>query len=511
MVACRHRSILLSTTTMATPHDRAVLIRAAQLDGTPAPEIRVLIEDTQAKITSLDSQIASLFEQREEERLSLAAMQYSIAPIRSVPVELLAHIFVQTVSLDTRNHFKEVMQIAQVCDHWRRVALNTPKLWTGTIYISNRKPRNGVSMAAQGLKTWLTRSAPLAVPVVFETDRKSTGMNREWIYPVAVDEIMKEILKVSSRWGSLIIRDAQALELPFLSTLSQYSLDMLQTVSFPASSLWLNPIQYVIISFGQTPSLRKLFVGRGVQVNNMSWSSLVDLDMDLRAPDEILAILPHCSDLVHLTVYTTAWPETSNSATLFALKRLQTLRWGCGKNGHFMPLLNHLLTPSLRHLRLDTGGQNVAWREAQFRAFQYRSPGIIDLELRDATLSPTELRSVLSCSPLLQHLALLRCANGVYEAAIRALRYEEGTPPLVPRLHDLKLSFYPNPLPQDILGDMIASRWWSDSQLARLPSPPAVTRWTQFTMVSDIDDEHSKHVMEMISRFKEEGLDVHIR
>ncbi|KAK7048198.1 F-box domain-containing protein [Favolaschia claudopus] len=488
---------------MATPHDRAVLIRAAQLDGTPAPEIRVLIEDTQAKITSLDSQIATLIELREEERLSLVAMHYSIAPIRSVPVELLAHIFVQAVSLDKGNHFKEVMQIAQVCVHWRRVALNTPKLWTGTICISNRKPRNGVSMAAQGLKTWLARSAPLAVPVVFETELEFSGMNWERIQPV-----VDEMLKTSSRWGSLTIRDAQALKLPFFLNLSRCSLEMLQTVSVPASYLAFEPIIYVLISFGHTPNLRKLSVGRGVQVN-MSWSSLADLDLDLRAPDEILAILPHCHDLVHLTIYTPAWSEPLRTSTLFTLEKLQTVRFNCYKNGHFMPLLNHLLAPGLRRLRLGLDA-DIVWDEAQFRAFQIRSPNVIALDLRDATLTSTELVSVLGCFPLLEQLTLLRCDHGVYEAAIRALRYGNGTPPLVPRLHDLNMNFCPNPLPEDVLGDMIASRWWSDSQFAGLPSPPTVARWTRFTMISIDDDRYSKQFMEMISRLREEGLEAHV-
>ncbi|KAJ7355895.1 hypothetical protein DFH08DRAFT_630400, partial [Mycena albidolilacea] len=79
------------------------------------------------EIDALASQTSTLAELRDRECAAGAALRFLIAPIRTIPVELLAEIFVLTIR--ESSHIQDAFAVSHVCCHWRQIANNTPRLW----------------------------------------------------------------------------------------------------------------------------------------------------------------------------------------------------------------------------------------------------------------------------------------------------------------------------------------------------------------------------------------------
>ncbi|KAG8901526.1 hypothetical protein FRB99_005228 [Tulasnella sp. 403] len=54
----------------------------------------------------------------------------SLAPISQLPAEILGHIFFECLENFDQSHSAGLQELASVCNHWRRVVINTSKLWT---------------------------------------------------------------------------------------------------------------------------------------------------------------------------------------------------------------------------------------------------------------------------------------------------------------------------------------------------------------------------------------------
>ncbi|KAJ6584483.1 hypothetical protein B0H19DRAFT_1105222 [Mycena capillaripes] len=74
-----------------------VLEQTARTKGSSKAEIQEFIEGSMANITSLESEIAALAERRDRERAIVAVLGSFIAPISTLPVELLAEVFVLAI------------------------------------------------------------------------------------------------------------------------------------------------------------------------------------------------------------------------------------------------------------------------------------------------------------------------------------------------------------------------------------------------------------------------------
>ncbi|KAF7357674.1 hypothetical protein MSAN_01364000 [Mycena sanguinolenta] len=128
---------------------------------------------------------------------------------------------------------------------------------------------------------------------------------------------------------------------------------------------------------------------------------------------------------------------------------------------------------------------NEQWMEAHFTAFQLHAPNITQLELQYADLASDEFAAAIRHAPSLTHLKLFQCP-GFDDSVINALHYKDGTTPLVPRLHSLVLEDMDQDVTDDILANMIASRWWTDAALASRAVPPQVARWTCVVLWYDL-------------------------
>ncbi|KAJ7857692.1 hypothetical protein B0H14DRAFT_2750861 [Mycena olivaceomarginata] len=486
-----------------------LLEQTARTSRSSETEIKKLIEESASKIVWLDvqiavslyAQIAAFVELRERERTIISALRSLIAPIRILPVELLAEIFIFLLE-DTRTpwprsrltHFQQAFRISHVCTHWRQIANTTPGLWTGIVAVSGSEPpKIPESVYADGMEAWLARSAPLSVPVVIaETLYMMPSESKAW--PQKTSLVLEALLRISSRWCSLQIRGSTSLA--FLARLAELRQDNLEEMTIGQGVDWLHDPATTVLPFGTTPRLRKasIFVNT---LFEMPWAQLTDLTVRTTHNDPV-DVLAKCENLVTASIGMFVGTELSQPITdIVTLKYLRTLslkRTGSSR-------ICRLYAPALECLYLDNISYAQIW---QLTALQSGSPNITKLDISHSNLTSAALMTILSHAPSLTHLSLTRCFDD--DDVINALCYKAGVAPLVPRLHSLSLVWV-----SEFSGDteksvvrMIHSRWWTDRELDLLSSH-TVSRWASVALGTQEFSEPFENAMKDL---RAQGLEV---
>ncbi|KAK7048067.1 F-box domain-containing protein [Favolaschia claudopus] len=495
-----------------TSSARAILLEQIQRTRhKPKEEIVSYIRISEDKIAAFDSELATSFDSTrtviqllERERLTLAALRYLIAPIRTLPVELLGEIFLLAISEYAKwsSHIVMVLRISHVCTDWNHVANATPRLWAGHMHVDLARSGRAQDFYAEGLRSWLARSAPLSLPISLRcTDWPLMRIN---ISP----RISEEILRIAPRWRSLQLRASKPIPASFVRRLAESKLDDLEELELGAIEQDVfNLGDKAILHFNTAPRLRKLRMtlhSSSVKIV-MPWAQLSELSLSCHSPDIALAILSQCPNLTTTSIRTTGWtipPHTT--AAVQNLPYLRTFLFTfAGSSGHFVPFFSNLLMPELEELSFNFGevpGGIVQWTSDRFTAFQLRSPNITRLELTSSYLTAEDLKAALRHAPSLLHLKLTCCPHSFDDTVIKAMQYEAGIEPLVPRLHHFVFEeTYERMFSQDVLADMIASRWWTDDEFSAGSASPAVSRWTLVHLGSDFTQDFVD-AMEILQR-----------
>ncbi|KAJ7366475.1 hypothetical protein DFH08DRAFT_168138 [Mycena albidolilacea] len=434
-------------------------------------DIQRFIKDSELKIASLESQISALIELRDCEHAYVAALRHLTSPIHTLPVELLAEIFKLVVTV---TDIKDVFRISQVCSDWRQLAHRTTRLWTAPIRVElQSRTATSEGLYVDGLKALFTRSDPHPIHVS--------------LVSLADHRIPEEVLRFAPRWRSLELKLPHNLytPLPLVSQLAECRFDSLEELELERAFRRDISDPSRIISFSQVPRLRKLRMK--IYSNAMPilipWDQLTDLVLDCETLDIALDILSQCRHLVIARVVTRPLPAQAERDIL-ALSHMRALTLELYDSDGFvgMPILDYLLAPALEELFLNFAGvAAMQWAEA-FTAFQLRSPNITRLALdlnSGAMITSDDLMAVIRHAPSLNCLKLSEYMRCLDDAFIGALYYQEDTRPLLPRLHSLILHV-PEPefsFTEAVLAGMIASRWWTDAELALHFSPRAAARW----------------------------------
>ncbi|KAF7357547.1 hypothetical protein MSAN_01351000 [Mycena sanguinolenta] len=467
-------------------------VRAAVLEQTERTkhcskaEIERFIGDSELKIVSLDSQINALVELRDSQRACVLALKSIIAPVRTLPAELLAGIFELTIGDDT--HVQDAYRVSHVCSHWRQVAHSTPQLWTRPLMVDLCEEKD----VADGLKAWLARSFPLPLPISFAP--VTTTMN---------PAIVEEVLTAAPRASSLLFPTASEYETPvsLVRRLAQAKLDSVEEICLGI----VNETDHTPITF-TVPRLRKFsIVNLGEPPIIIPWSQLTELTYRCGSSNVVLEVLSQCTNLISASITIlgrSPLPEIRRDISVrFSHLRRLYLRFMADPTSFF----DHLLTPVLQELRLELEGMH--WIHTHLTAFQLRAPNITRLEFSfSRSLTSDDLVTAIRTSPSLTHLRLTCGGDCFDDAFIRTLHYKDGVAPLAPRLHDLVVWSDTVNFTEDVLAGMIASRWWTDTELASLVAPPAVPRWTHVELDMEYHfgpqfDDILKHIPSDVLRY----------
>ncbi|KAF8208537.1 hypothetical protein K438DRAFT_1812397 [Mycena galopus ATCC 62051] len=440
---------------------------------------------------------------RDRQRADVAALS-SISPIRALPVELLAEIFKLTIHDPT--HIKDAFRVSQVCADWRQIAQSTPQLWTGPIRVDLRTRSHDLDQVyVDGLKAWLTRSAPLPVPISFIPE-----------YTNISPRVLEVVLTLAPRWRSLEVgkfwEHKISIPLSLVTQLAGGSLDCLEELDLAGRFVEdVDPSS--IISFATVPRLRKLNMSIHPQIH-VPWAQLNDLTLGYTSPDIALDTLAQCPNLTRASICTGGWtgiPEAGRDILSFSHLHTLTVSFvGERRIGPLTPFFDCLSTPALAELCLDFGNMmdnGESWTDRHFTGFQLRAPDITCLQLDYSILTSAQLRTALRHAPCLTHLGLTRSRYRVDDALAELTFAENEIDPLVPRLHHLDLQLedgYRHNFTSLILESMIVSRWWTDAQLVARLVPPAVARWTHLKFLG----RFSPQFLDSIRFLQRQGLSV---
>ncbi|KAF7357477.1 F-box domain-containing protein [Mycena sanguinolenta] len=376
-------------------------------------DIERFIEESESKILSLKSRISALIELRDSERACVLALRYLVSPIRTLPVELLAKIFDLAIEGGYR-YITHAHRISQVCSHWRQVALGTPRLWTR--YLDVNLYDKGEN-AADGLKAWLARSAPLPLSISLVLHSKSNPA------------ILEEVLRVASRLGYLQVLLGSGI-----------------TVSTPPS--------FLAAQLGQCTldSLEELDLGT---IEEYEDCTPLDFTTARRLRKFRITKLG-CPNLVtaRITIPEESGPAEVGRNTPVQFNQLQSLHLSADVHPDsqtevlITPIFDYFSSPVLQELKLQLPRTHCT--QPHFTAFQLRAPNITRLEFAYTDLFT--LAAVIRHAPFVTHLTLTCCDKYFDDAAIRSLYYEEGVAPLIPHLHTLVVKTRVVNFAEDILG-----------------------------------------------------------
>ncbi|KAJ6519199.1 hypothetical protein C8R45DRAFT_918272 [Mycena sanguinolenta] len=361
----------------------------------PMTQVRQLLAASDSRVISLRAEIAALTELYNRESFTATALRSLVAPIRTLPVELLAEIFVLAIhDSDSDNSESTQKPSHSIQDAYRVSHVCHPDNDVMETYVN-------------GLRAWLARSAPLSVPICI------TGLDDESWGTESGSRLTEALLESASRWRSL--RFAPFAPGWLLQRLvgrldSLEELDLRRTVD--RDGMPVAPT--TILCFTGTSRLRKFTMkpDRDIRLIPIPWVQLTDITLTAAISSEILFdIFSQCTNVVRASVMTRGWSVLPPvRAYMLALDHLRILAvsWPSPAAVHGMRILDYLSAPALDKLHLCFQfNRDVKWAEATFAAFQQRSPNITELKFsgRGLFIRPDALIAALRHAPSLTHLS----------------------------------------------------------------------------------------------------------
>ncbi|KAJ7617296.1 hypothetical protein FB45DRAFT_1063786 [Roridomyces roridus] len=365
-----------------------------------------------------------------------------VFPVLTVPPELVSKIFLECLPANGRvqpRKFTAPLVLAQICQQWRQIALETQQLWC-SIDLTFRRRRHtpgfydiwSFSFTSDGkddpmdapydgacklLQTWFRRvsSCPLSITLRCHKERNSLPAS---IWPA--------ITEFAGQWGRLEIQ------------LPMRDIPLLERIRGPFPllySLSINDIHRArdtdalthLTAFCDAPRLREvrlwdLDLDEDVQIGNASLTML-ELHERLTFPD-VKALLERFPNLTSLHITFWPWDEKPKPALLEGLPPLESLTVRMGE------LLPFLTLPHLRHLE----HRIIPPRIDPFLSFISRSGCVLQsLRLDVGTLDCALLLECLAAVPSLVtfHLEQIYSSSTFYDRL--------WSPSIFPNLLDLSV------------------------------------------------------------------------
>lgn len=185
------------------------------------------------EIDRVQTLLAHLFAYRHRIESYIEAHRALASPIRHIPSETLAEIFMQCLptsalrsSYPVRDLNVAPLLLTKICRHWRNVALNTPQLWNSLhIFLPSQLTPSACSQRIAGMKLWLRRSGALPLSLSFHGSILVEGLMTDRKDLAAISqENMERMISESLMPFSDRFRDIDlSLTLPIFATFNKLS------------------------------------------------------------------------------------------------------------------------------------------------------------------------------------------------------------------------------------------------------------------------------------------------
>ncbi|KAJ3881178.1 hypothetical protein F5051DRAFT_397767 [Lentinula edodes] len=273
--------------------------------------LQAFLSEPEQELSHLDSEISrtealldELRAQRDQVKTFVYAHRALMAPIRRLPAETLAEIFVHCLPTDRypwRTLKEAPLLLTMVCREWRDIAIKIPSLWNSFHIHIVSEPT--LRCWEKGIAGWIARSGVLPLYV---------SLCIKKIRPILMDEasILQTLMKFSSRFREAVF-DLDALFFPMLDRHFPLTFPMLESlsISVPNSNSrdTLTAIPLVGPPYLELPMLQRLSInGFARQTHTRSsreWANITVLVLESTHPhtglplDQILGILGQTTKL----------------------------------------------------------------------------------------------------------------------------------------------------------------------------------------------------------------------
>ncbi|KAK7040189.1 hypothetical protein VNI00_009995 [Paramarasmius palmivorus] len=292
-------------------------------------EIRGLLEVPIVERAQIDEELARLLARVEELKARRAEVDDFVqshlallSPVRAIPDDALAEIFVQCLPTD-RNPSRSVAEapilLTLVCKKWREVALQTPRLWSALhIYFPAMHPHLEAANKLRfkrrrdGVEEWFKRSGGL--PITFSLVVSAYDPQFENYYK----PIIKTLSSFSDRWQNVSFKVPQGMLKLFTRAVDADKVPLLRKMKIDYGSGAYHPYHHVLGGLGMghpahqssgdmpfSNLLTKAPGLRSVSLTNyqhnvcglpFAWDNLTELELissygSQQSPDAVLRVL----------------------------------------------------------------------------------------------------------------------------------------------------------------------------------------------------------------------------
>ncbi|KAF9019005.1 hypothetical protein BDZ89DRAFT_1073373, partial [Hymenopellis radicata] len=360
--------------------------------------------------------------------------------VATLPVELMAEIFQYAVAYDAAC----VVRLSAVCQHWRGVALRTPRLW-GTLVLTNRSPKRKAEI-------WLARSKgrihdlALRRPLDQRTPLDLTDLKWEHLRKCALED-RDVITRLDEENRRLVIVGIEELEIH--DKLFDRNRNLLLT--HPYAALRSLVLEGAIVNFHAIPPAPP---------------TLQILSVRSCPAQDVLVLLTYLSQATELTSLTLDIPfgDFQAPATLpepLRLEKLTTLDIAATPGA--LHLFSFILIPSLQHFTITRSPRSID----DVLLSCITTTELLSLTIEACVVTCDPVVALIKSSPCLETLALRRLPGGVTSAVLEAINQTEGE--AVKCLKSLDVSHCPDVRTSPI-SRLVKSRIPPEGEMSQLES-----------------------------------------
>lgn len=310
--------------------DRSEFLRRPRSNQVPSEEeircIRSLRQECRAGIDVINKQIEELIAQRNCLENDLEQYESLLSPIKQVPGEILSAIFEHATVIPQHAGVLPRVVVSTVCQEWRRLAIETPSLWSALTIITSEHPRHKNTFGNEGLPgllneermwegrmkkllemipLWIERSKECPVSLILRFTTISISRRNGWggeDSPAAACSLYQALVNlvcsVAHRWRKIeldIITGESAIAAPLIS-LKPHDVPQLETLLFQTGNKHIeeDPPFYPFGVLG-AQSLRSVFLmklDRPWTQLPITWAGLITLQFAVQVKELEVGKIP---------------------------------------------------------------------------------------------------------------------------------------------------------------------------------------------------------------------------
>lgn len=348
-------------------------------------------------------------------------------PALKIPYELTAKIFSYCLPVHRRvrpDQTKAPLQVAQICGHWRAIALATPELWSSVLLEFGENNYSGDDIC-DSFNLWLTRAGDYPLSITILCRERSVGVPKKLLETMATH---------CTHWSRVELHFTKQDFLVFNNIRGPFP--MLRSLGIAVRDLASSPPTAIQAA----PNLETLHLVEGFRP--MSWSEVEAMPASVTALQgmhiqsgssfgEMIRIIHHFPRLLHLGV-------TMDCALLTNTSQ----RTVCGLKSFLfrgdLRLLGLIEIPGLEHLRVESLRLPDVPVLFAFLSHSARFLNHLTIALKNDV--GDDFITCLSILPTLASLELF-CFKGREEAVTPRYHILQGAE-LLPQLQTLSISHH---------------------------------------------------------------------